>query len=68
MLKRLLVLLRDSLIYGVKRSFFPGSYRDKRAYVRQVIDYYDRVVAAEGTEPAPAELLSSGAGDRARPA
>jgi adenosine deaminase len=43
--------LRNVIIYGFKRSFFPGSYRDKRAYVRQVIDYYDRVVAAETPEP-----------------
>ena len=31
-----------------KRSFYPGSYREKRAYVRGVIDYYDRVAAAHG--------------------
>jgi adenosine deaminase len=39
--------LRNVIIYGFKRSFFPGSYREKRAYVRQVIDFYDRVMAAE---------------------
>jgi adenosine deaminase len=32
------------LIYGFKRSFFPGSYLEKRKYVRQVIDYGDRVL------------------------
>ena len=37
--------LRNTIIYGFKRSFFPGSYREKRAYVRQVIDYYSRVSA-----------------------
>ena len=37
--------LRRVVIHGFKRGFFPGSYRDKRAYVRQTIDYYDRVVA-----------------------
>ena len=42
--------LRNVIIYGFKRSFFPGTYREKRAYVRQVIDYYDRVVAAETPE------------------
>jgi adenosine deaminase len=36
--------LRNIVIYGFKRSFFPGSYREKRAYVRGVIDHYDRVV------------------------
>jgi hypothetical protein len=29
------------LIYGFKRSFFPGSYLEKRAYVRSVIDFAD---------------------------
>jgi adenosine deaminase len=42
--------LRSVIIYGFKRSFFPGSYRDKRAYVRQIIDFYDRVVAVEAPE------------------
>jgi adenosine deaminase len=47
--------LRNVIIYGFKRSFYPGSYREKRAYVRQVIDYYDRVMAAETTESAVRE-------------
>ncbi|MFT4976741.1 MAG: adenosine deaminase [Myxococcota bacterium] len=38
--------LRNTIIYGFKRSFYPGSYPEKRAYVRQIIDYYDRVSAA----------------------
>ncbi|HYC76310.1 MAG TPA: adenosine deaminase family protein [Planctomycetota bacterium] len=33
--------IRDVLIYGFKRSFFPGSYLEKRAYVRRVIDFAD---------------------------
>ena len=36
--------VRDILIYGFKRSFFPGTYLEKRAYVRKVIDYADRVL------------------------
>lgn len=36
--------LRDILTYGFKRSFFPGPYLDKRAYVRQVLDVMERVV------------------------
>ncbi|MEE8525702.1 MAG: adenosine deaminase family protein, partial [Thermoanaerobaculia bacterium] len=40
--------LRDLAFHGFKRSFFPGSYGDKRAYVRQIIDYYDRVEAEHG--------------------
>ena len=35
--------LRDIIIYGFKRSFHPGSYLEKRKYVRKVIDYYDTV-------------------------
>ena len=42
--------LRDLLIYGFKRSFFPGTYQEKRAYVRQVIDYTNRVMAAAGAD------------------
>jgi adenosine deaminase len=38
--------VRDMLIYGFKRSFFPGTYMEKREYVRQVIDYADRVIAS----------------------
>ncbi len=36
--------VRDSLIYGFKRSFYPGTYLEKRQYVRQVIDYADRLL------------------------
>lgn len=35
--------LKSIIIYGFKRSFFPGSYRTKREYVREVIDYYDKI-------------------------
>ena len=35
--------LKDIIIYGFKRSFFPGSYSDKRDYVRGVIDHFERV-------------------------
>ena len=38
--------IRNTVIYGFKRSFFPGTYREKRAYVRTVLDHYDRVVAS----------------------
>ena len=44
--------LRNTLIYGFKRSFYPGSYTEKRAYVRQIIDYYDRVLSEHGLSPA----------------
>lgn len=35
--------LRNTIIYGFKRSFYPGTYAEKRAYVRKIIDYYDAV-------------------------
>ena len=35
--------LKSIIIYGFKRSFFPGDYRSKRNYVRRVIDYYETV-------------------------
>jgi adenosine deaminase len=40
--------LRNVVLHGFKRSFFPGSYLEKRSYVRQVIDYYDEVMALHG--------------------
>lgn len=43
--------LRNVVLHGFKRSFYAASYREKRAYVRQVIDHYDRV-AAEHNLPA----------------
>jgi adenosine deaminase len=33
--------LKRCVIYGFKRSFFPGSYLEKRAYVRRIIDHYE---------------------------
>ena len=44
--------LRNLIIYGFKRSFFPGTYREKRAYVRQIINYYDQVSKDHGVERA----------------
>lgn len=40
--------LRNTVLHGFKRSFFPGSYREKRAYVRHVIDWYDRITDQYG--------------------
>jgi adenosine deaminase len=40
--------LRNVVLHGFKRSFHPGSYLEKRAYVRQAIDAYDRVAARHG--------------------
>jgi len=35
--------LKDIVMAGFKRSFFPSPYTDRRAYVRQVMDYYDSI-------------------------
>jgi adenosine deaminase len=40
--------LRNLVLHGFKRSFFSGSYLEKRAYVRRVIDWYDHVAAQHG--------------------
>jgi len=36
--------LRNTIVYGFKRSFFPGPYNERRRFVRQIIDHYDRVI------------------------
>ena len=40
--------LKDLLIYGFKRSFYPGPYHVKRLYVRQVLDTMERVFTEHG--------------------
>lgn len=35
--------LKSIIIYGFKRSFYPGSYLNKRQYVRQIINHYEAV-------------------------
>lgn len=40
--------LKHLMIYGFKRAFYPGTYLEKRAYVRQVIDFYEAQEAAFG--------------------
>jgi adenosine deaminase len=34
--------LRNIIIYGFKRSFYPGTYIEKRQYVHDIINYYER--------------------------
>jgi len=36
-------MLRNIIVYGFKRSFYYGSYSEKRKYVRKCIDYYDKI-------------------------
>jgi adenosine deaminase len=38
-------MLKNIIIYGFKRSFFPGTYIEKRNYVRKIIDYYEATEA-----------------------
>lgn len=40
--------IRNTILHGFKRSFYPGTYLEKRAYVRQIIDYYDSIMAQHG--------------------
>ena len=35
--------LKNFIIYGFKRSFFPGTYLNKRDYAHRVIEYYEKV-------------------------
>lgn len=37
--------LRNTIVYGFKRSFFYEPYKERRIYVRQVLDYYDKIIA-----------------------
>lgn len=42
--------LKNIIIYGFKRSFFPRTYPEKRAYVRKIIDYYAKIEAMFGIQ------------------
>ena len=35
--------LKNFVIYGFKRSFFPGTYIKKWEYVHQIIEYYEKI-------------------------
>ena len=50
--------LGDLLIYGFKRSFFPGPYLEKRDYVRRVIDYRNEVLSRHGFKIKPYGYLA----------
>jgi len=45
--------LKNIIIYGFKRSFFPHEYRQKRVYVRNVIDYYKEIERRYGIDVEP---------------
>ncbi len=44
--------LKDIIIYGFKRSFYPGDYLEKRGYVRRIIDHYESVERKHGVQSA----------------
>jgi adenosine deaminase len=35
--------LRNIIVYGFKRSFFPGRYDEKRRYVRRCMEYFEKI-------------------------
>jgi adenosine deaminase len=47
--------VRDILIYGFKRSFYPGSYLEKRDYVRAAINFADSLLAGTAVDEPPAQ-------------
>lgn len=42
--------LKNIIVYGFKRSFYYHPYVEKRAYVREVINYYDEVARKFGVK------------------
>lgn len=42
--------LRDIVICGWKRSFYPGAYLERRALVRRVMNYYDKLAFEHGVQ------------------
>lgn len=40
--------LKDMVAYGFKKNFFAGDYIAKRAYAKQVLQYFDKIVAEHG--------------------
>ncbi len=43
-------VLEDIVLYGFKRSFYPGPYSERREYVRQVMNYYNKVAKKHGIQ------------------
>lgn len=40
--------LKDIVAYGFKKSFYPGSYVEKRTYAKKAMNYFDEVVKKYG--------------------
>jgi len=43
--------LQNVVMAGFKGSFFPGTYREKRDYVRRVMDRYEALAAQQPNLP-----------------
>lgn len=39
--------LKNIMVYGFKRSFYPGTYREKRDYVRKCMEYFENIVSEQ---------------------
>lgn len=48
-------VLKNMIVYGFKRSFYPGSYTEKRDYVRTMISYYEKMARKHGVYSARAD-------------
>ncbi len=40
--------LKDIVAYGFKKSFYPGSYVEKREYAKTTMQYFEKVAAKHG--------------------
>ena len=45
--------LKNLLVYGFKRSFFPGRYDEKRRYVRRCMEYFEKLEGEHLTQITP---------------
>ena len=41
-------MFKNLIVYGFKRSFYHGTYPEKRAYVRQAMNYYEKLAKKHG--------------------
>ena len=49
--------LKNATVYGFKRSFFPGTYGEKRLFTRQVLDRYEELEREHGVDRGPHDPL-----------